>query len=659
MKSLIRHSLIIATLCGAPAHHAMAAAPRTATSDPLEPARAALRTLQFQQALALLDIAQRSGNAEAEYLLGLMYLNGVGTAADAARGRQLIRTAAEQGHGAAQFVWAGELMRGAAPDPMESRRWLARSAQRGYTRAADALKNNRPLLAREAAGEIEPGLFSAWVIGSARSGNVEELRKAGPKAASVRDEFGRSALAYAVASGSAASAAILLEFGADTGAADAAGTSPLMLAAQRGDAPMLTMLLTHGADVQTRDAEQRSALFYAARANRVAALDLLQGAGAALEARDARGYNALDAALVVGAEEAAARLRALGLRPNQVAADSVRPTERFDGAHPGELYRGWPALAVAVARDDTASVKKSLEAGADVNQHSPQGDSLLKVAGDSHALQVIPLLVARHADASRADNSGHGVLWVFATRNDARALKALLEAGVGADMHTAIETTPLIAAVRGGHMDAVSLLLGTGADPNAADAQGHSPLMLASASGAAAMIQLLLEHRADVDAQDHDQRSALHYAASANSRAGVEALLAAGAGPKVLDAHGATPLHVAASRANADLVAAFMATGMDINRQDERGDTPLILAAAAGHAETLKMLLSGKPALDTQNKTGDTALIVASRGGHQNICQILLSAGANRLLRNGSGISAGGEATARGFPALAADLGAR
>src|SRR5258708_27713277 len=87
---------------GAPAKQAKA-------QDPVEPARAALRTLQFDKAITLLNGAGNAGNADAQYLLALIFLNGVGVPADPARGRTLLQTAAEHGHGQAGCALAREL----------------------------------------------------------------------------------------------------------------------------------------------------------------------------------------------------------------------------------------------------------------------------------------------------------------------------------------------------------------------------------------------------------------------------------------------------------------------------------------------------------------------------------------------------------------------
>src|SRR5438132_1560479 len=51
--------------------------PQPKPQDPVEPARAALRTLQFDKAITLLNGAGNAGNADAQYLLALMYLGAV------------------------------------------------------------------------------------------------------------------------------------------------------------------------------------------------------------------------------------------------------------------------------------------------------------------------------------------------------------------------------------------------------------------------------------------------------------------------------------------------------------------------------------------------------------------------------------------------------
>jgi uncharacterized protein len=660
MKWRREHRVSIAVLCCALCLSAAAALPPGAAqqsrrADPLEPARAALRTLQFNKAIALLTAAGSTGNADAQYLLGLIYLSGVGIVSDPARARALLQSAAEHGQGAAAYVLAGELARTRnAPDA--AHQWLERSAKLGYVLAAEALKSGRPLLDRESVGAADPTLLTAWVIDCVRRNDAAELRRLGIAGAAIRDEFGRGPLSYAAAAGTVDAGAALLDLGADVHAVDKAGSSALMIAAERTDTAMIELLLRHGADPLAADAEQRTALFYAARANQPANLGVLRRAGAMLDARDERGYNALDEALAVGADAAVTELREMGLHANGVSGELKRRNGKFDPTRPGEIYRGWPPLALAVSRNDTASVQQLLGAGGDANLRLPQGEPLLQVAADAHAMESLKLLLAHGAVAVAADAAGHSALWLAATRNDLAVMSALLNAGVKPDAHAAAEQTPLFAVLRAAHaQDAAKMLLDAGAGPETPDAQGRTPLMLASASGQVELVKLLILHHARIGAEDHVRRTALWYAAACGSRDEVVALLSAGA-TQDADERGLTALHAAAGQKEPAVLAPLLGSDARINGRSAAGDTALLIAAATGHAEVVRALLAQKPDLDVQNKAGDTALIAASRGGYTGVCRMLVAAGADKSLRNGAGVSAGDIAASRGFASIAAEL---
>jgi ankyrin repeat protein len=646
-------ALLVANALPSPAG---AAARQVRVKDPLEGTRSALRLLQFDKAMELLGSLSRAGNPDAQYLLALMYLNGVGTGPDPLRARALLQSAAEHGQGAAAYVLAAELGRDAEASPDAAHSWLERSAQLGYVRAVDALKTGKPLLEREPLGASDPALFTAWVMSCVSLGNVAEIRRLGAAATRVTDEFGRSPLSFAAQRGQVGAAAALIELGADVRSTDRFGTTPLMLAAEQTDPALVELLLQHGADSQAFDAEKRTALFYAARADRPAAVQLLLQAGALSGARDERGYTALDAALTVGADAAVAELHSQGVQQTVVAGPASRQAGKFDSAHPGELYRGWAPLAVAVSRDDTSAVERLLAAGGDVNLRLPQGDPLIRTAMDAHALGSLSLLLKRGAKPTAQDHSGHSVLWLAATRGDQVALKALLEAGVPADAHAVGEQRPLLAALRAANPELIGQLLDAGASIDASDSKGHTPLMLASAAGEAAVVRMLLAHHAQVDAKDDLDRTALWYAASAGSRDAVTALLGAGARADAIDALGLSPLHAAAGQSNAAVLEPLLVSGTTIDRRSLLGDTPLLIAAAGGHDEVAQLLLARSAGLDLQNSAGDTALIAASRGGHSRICHLLLVAGANRALRNGSGVSAEDIASVRGFASIAREI---
>jgi TPR repeat protein len=99
-------------------------------TDKLAVAHAALRSLQFDKAVKALS--DMHGNPDAQQLLGLMYLNGVGVVPDAAHAHALLTASADGGNGAAAFVLAGEAARDPAQPPEVAQRWLQRATQQPH-----------------------------------------------------------------------------------------------------------------------------------------------------------------------------------------------------------------------------------------------------------------------------------------------------------------------------------------------------------------------------------------------------------------------------------------------------------------------------------------------------------------------------------------------
>ena len=91
----------------------MCAAPAQAN---MEQARDLMEAGEFTQARALLDVYARSGNAEAEELIGVMYALGLGGARDDERAFEWYLRASMKGHAGAQsgVGWYYEVGRGAA-----------------------------------------------------------------------------------------------------------------------------------------------------------------------------------------------------------------------------------------------------------------------------------------------------------------------------------------------------------------------------------------------------------------------------------------------------------------------------------------------------------------------------------------------------------------
>jgi ankyrin repeat protein len=114
-------------------------------------------------------------------------------------------------------------------------------------------------------------------------------------------------------------------------------------------------------------------------------------------------------------------------------------------------------------------------------------------------------------------------------------------------------------AARDGNPDRARSELASGADVNAADANGWTPLHFAAQAQSAAVVRLLLESGADVHASDAHGNTALSRAVFAykDDPATIEALRAAGADPLKTNKHGVSPLSLARTIANFDVAKCF------------------------------------------------------------------------------------------------------
>jgi ankyrin repeat protein len=138
-----------------------------------------------------------------------------------------------------------------------------------------------------------------------------------------------------------------------------------------------------------------------------------------------------------------------------------------------------------------------------------------------------------------------------AVRNDVAALRQLLDDGHSAD-EDGDSWTALIWASRSGSIDAITLLLDSGADVNLPGSTGDNwdatPLQHAILERQPAAVRLLLDRGADLNrGAGPGSPAPLLLAAGDTDPAILKLLLAHGADPTVEDEHGVTPLSRAVS----------------------------------------------------------------------------------------------------------------
>jgi ankyrin repeat protein len=280
------------------------------------------------------------------------------------------------------------------------------------------------------------------------------------------------------------------------------------------------------------------------------------------------------------------------------------------------------------------------------------------------------LMVWRSAAGVSA--SGSSELLDAVKRQDAAAVRAVLQQRVDVNARAADGATALHWAVHLDDAETSDLLLRAGAAASAANELGVTPLYLACENGNPALVQKLIAAGASPNAALPSGETALMTAARSGSADAVNALVAAGADVGAREkTEGQTALMWAVSEKHPQVVEALIAAGADVGARsnprssvtsigvvEEGGYTPLLFAAREGDIASARLLLAAGADVNDTAPLGTSALVVASFSGHSALAAFLLEKGADPNAA-GAGYNALHTAILRGDLALVQALLAR
>ena len=432
---------------------------------------------------------------------------------------------------------------------------------------------------------------------------------------------------------------------------------PLIEAVKNADDAAVRQLLQERVDVNAPDPDGTTALHWAAHRNDGETVDLLIRNGAKTTATNRYGVTPLALAAENGNSAIIERLLVAGADPN------------------GVLPGGETALMTTARTGDVAVVKTLLAHGADVNaQESTRGQTALMWAAAAGNVDVIRVLVEAGANIrARAYRPvppepvsrfvfgrGGQSLVTDATRTEASPAAASAPAPRPKGL------TPLLFAVREGHLGAVRALLDSGASLNETTSAKMDALHVAITNAHWELAGLLLDAGADPNTAGPG-RTALHELLRVRSLAGRAApvttghlssvdlfhrMVAAGADVnarvtkdfayrRTVHFVDATPFLIAARGVDPQMMHLLATNGADPGATTPLGTTALMWAAGVGifltgagngsaedtlEAVTLAIEL-GNDVNDT-NLNDETALIGAGHRNAPDVTQFLIDQGA-------------------------------
>lgn len=190
-----------------------------------------------------------------------------------------------------------------------------------------------------------------------------------------------------------------------------------------------------------------------------------------------------------------------------------------------------------------------------------------------------------------------------------------------------VAESPVADAAARGDVDSVRALLRSGADVNAAQADGTSALHWGAMHDDAGMIEVLLYAGANTEATTRlGGYTALHLASREGHATAIDALLNGGADHAAVTSTGVTAMHYAAASGRADAVEALVRHGAAIDagtRADEQ--TPLMWATAANRLDAMRVLLEAGADPSLTSSVVDYVALAAKDGPERRLRSQLAS----------------------------------
>ncbi len=404
---------------------------------------------------------------------------------------------------------------------------------------------------------------------------------------------------------------------------------PLVDAVKQKDKAAVRALLQKHADVNAPEGDGATALHWAVYRDDAELVDMLINAGAKVNTTNDLKITPLYLASVTGNATVVERLLKAGADPEAASEAGVTPL--MEASRAGSL----------------AAVKSLIAHEANVNakETERQQTALMWAAAEKHP-DVVKFLLEHGADV-KAKSATHEIT-VMDSGN--RRIKAAKD---GAMLTERGGSTALVFAAQNGDPESAKLLLGAGASPNDASAEGHSALVIATFNGNGPVARVLLEGGADPNAAGGGF-TALHAAALRGDLETTKALLAKGANPNLPltkgspvrrfgsqwalpgTLAGATPVFVAALYLEVPIIRELTAHGANVSLGLENGTTPLLVAAGI----TAEKLARPSDLARWNVVDNDTPVVPRDEGEVIESVRLLLNAGADANQVNASGDTA-------------------
>ena len=429
----------------------------------------------------------------------------------------------------------------------------------------------------------------------------------------AREGDGATALHWAVERNNVDTIDALLRAGADANAANDYGVMPISLACINRNPTVVKKLLIAGADPNGATSMGETALMTCARTGSVDALVALfdHGANNVNAREESHGQTAL---MWAATQEDPGAVRVLlnhGADAEARSFSHLLPSWLGTGnAFESSVMlpqRGSSPLLFAARHGRIDNAQLLLDAGADVNEAAPNGESALVIASFSGQGHLAAFLLERGANPNAAA-AGYTALHTAVSRGDLGLVKAL--SAHGADPNSRITkgsrqqrnlnwyalsgslagATPFWLAAKYAEVDIMRFLAGIGGDPLLTPDNGMTPLMASAGAGWNTQRMNRRDQGIGVDAARR-----LLAAGERPTWEGTKLALELGNDANATDSNGNTALHTAVRLAYSSVVDLLVDHGGKLELENNDGRSALDLMCVDADGKLMRRLRGSCP----------------------------------------------------------------
>eukprot|EP00401_Gymnodinium_catenatum_P002559 CAMPEP_0117515090 /NCGR_PEP_ID=MMETSP0784-20121206/30401_1 /TAXON_ID=39447 /ORGANISM="" /LENGTH=916 /DNA_ID=CAMNT_0005310897 /DNA_START=36 /DNA_END=2783 /DNA_ORIENTATION=+ len=296
--------------------------------------------------------------------------------------------------------------------------------------------------------------------------------------------------------------------------------------------------------------------------------------------------------------------------------------------------QGWTPLMHAASSGHTATVRRLIDARADPEVFTAEGDNALLLAIDEGYVDVVKYLVEVGVNL-KAFSGGDTALHTACAAGHLEIVRFLMESGEDKEATTDEGLTPLHLATMEGRVEVMRYLLEARTDLKAAAEGGYTALLFAAESGIIEVAQCLIEARADIGVVSTGGDLVMHAAAANGHLDMLKYLIECGADKDAWTIGGGTVLHAAVGElgdCNLEVVRYLIELGVG-SRENAYMQTPMHMACSSGSLGIVRLLVERGDHVNAVTWDGQTPLHLACARKNPELVDFLVSAKADLELR--------------------------